>query len=90
MVDDKVADFLQTGQSGDVTFMAGNNIIPTADARAAEHGPVSQTLHVVSYIIVGRPPPLREVPPERTSHGRRNYQCRKDRVCLCQNGRWPR
>jgi hypothetical protein len=63
MFDDKAVDFLQTGQSGDVTFTAGDHITPMADVQAAEHGPALQTLHVVAYIIIARPPPSHEAPP---------------------------
>jgi hypothetical protein len=58
MFDDKAADVLQTGQSGDVTFTAGDHVTPMARVQAAEQGPASQILHVISYIIIGRAPPL--------------------------------
>jgi hypothetical protein len=90
MFDGKAVDFLRTGQFGDVAFTSADHVISVADVRAAGHGPASQALHVVSCILIARPPPPRETSPRRTSHGKRNQQTGKDRVCLCRNGCRPR
>jgi len=57
MFDNKAADFLQTRQSDDVTFTAGDRITSMAGVRTSERRPASQTLHSASHTVVARPPP---------------------------------